>query len=62
MTGALLPDAMRTMFEIRPALEGFIVFDTDEQESIMRFDSCHATVDLVAELVIAESREQSQSR
>ena len=43
------------MLEIRPARKGFIVFDTDEQEPIMRFDSREEAVDLVAELVTAES-------
>jgi hypothetical protein len=46
------------MLEIRPAREGFIVFDTDEQEAIMRFKSRDEAADLVVELVIAESREQ----
>jgi len=49
------------MLEIRPAREGFIVFDTDEQEAIMRFESRDEAADLVAELVIAESREQLQA-
>jgi len=49
------------MLEIRPSREGFIVFDTDEQESIIRFDNYRAAVDLVAELVIAESREQAHA-
>lgn len=49
------------MLEIRPAQKGFIVFDTEEQESVMRFDSYRAAVDLVAELVIAESREHLQA-
>jgi len=34
------------------------VFDTDEQESIMLFDNKADAADLVAELVIVESREQ----
>jgi hypothetical protein len=45
------------MLEIRPAQTGFIVFDTDEQEPIMRFGSYADAPDLVADLVIAESRE-----
>ncbi|MBB6249001.1 hypothetical protein [Rhodanobacter sp. A1T4] len=43
------------MLEIRPTPEGFILFDTDEQEAIMRFDSREEAAELVAELVIAES-------
>ena len=46
------------MLEIRPAREGFIVFDTDTQESVMRFATQADAIDLVAELVITESREQ----
>jgi hypothetical protein len=49
------------MLEIRPAQTGFIVFDTDEQEAIMRFGSYSDAADLVADLVIAESREQLQA-
>ena len=41
------PHAVRTMLEIRPAREGFIVFDTDEQEAIMRFKSRDEAADLV---------------
>jgi hypothetical protein len=37
------------------------VFDTDEQEAIMRFGSYADAADLVADLVIAESREQLQA-
>ena len=48
------------MIEIRPALKGFVVFDTDEQEAIMRFGNFRDAVDLVSELVMAESREQLQ--
>ena len=43
------------MLEVRPAREGFIVFDAYEQEPIMRFDSSDEAADLVAELVTAES-------
>jgi hypothetical protein len=49
------------MLEIRPGQTGFIVFDTDEQEAIMRFGSYADAADLVADLVIAESREQLQA-
>jgi hypothetical protein len=45
------------MLEVRPTPEGFILFDTDEQEAIMRFDNQADATKLVAELVIAESRE-----
>lgn len=45
---------MRTMLEIRAAPKGFVVFDTTEQEPIMRFDNRADATDLVAELVIAE--------
>jgi hypothetical protein len=50
------------MLEIRQATKGFIVFDTDEQAAIMRFDSHADAADLIAVLVIAESREQRQAR
>jgi hypothetical protein len=50
-----------SMLEIRPARKGFVVFDSDEQEAIMRFGSYGDAVDLVAELVMAESREQLQA-
>jgi hypothetical protein len=46
------------MLEIRPARAGFVVFDADDQEPIMRFDNQAAAADLVAEPVIAEPREQ----
>jgi hypothetical protein len=46
------------MLEIRPGQTGFIVFDTDEQEAIMRFGSYADAADLVVDLVIADSREQ----
>ena len=46
------------MLEIRQATKGFIVFDTDEQAAIMRFDSHADAADLIADLVITESREQ----
>lgn len=49
------------MLEIRQATKGFIVFDTDEQAAIMRFDSHADAADLIADLVIAESREQRQA-
>jgi len=49
------------MFEIRSSSAGFIVFDTAEQESIMRFDSKDEAAELVAELVIAESCAQLQA-
>ena len=45
------------MLEIRPVCKGFIVFDTDEQEPIMRFDNQTDAANLVADLFIAESRE-----
>jgi len=51
----LLPDGVCPMLEVRPAREGFIVFDAYEQEPIMRFDSSDEAADLVAELVTAES-------
>lgn len=53
-----LPKAERFMLEIRQAKKGFIVFDTDEQAAIMRFDSHAAAADLIADLVIAEYGEQ----
>ena len=46
------------MLEIRSVQKEFIVFDTDEEEAIMRFDSYDAAADFVADLVMAESREQ----
>lgn len=48
-----------TMLEIRATPEGFILFDTGEQEAIMRFDSRGEAEDLIAELMIAESPELS---
>jgi hypothetical protein len=48
------------MLEILPARKGFVVYDTEEQESVMRFDSYRAAVDLVVELIAAESRERLQ--
>jgi len=57
-TGAPLPDAVRTMLKIRPEHAGFVMFDTDEQEPIIRSDSRDEAADLVTELVILESREQ----
>jgi hypothetical protein len=60
-TGLILSDAGCLMLEIRPARKGFIVFDTDEREPIMRFDNRADATDLVAELVMAESREQLQA-
>ncbi len=60
-TGLILSDAGCLMLEIRPARKGFIVFDTDEQEPIMRFDNRADATDLVAELLMAESREQLQA-
>ncbi len=38
------------MLEIRPAEKGFILFDTDEQEPIMRFDTKSDAAVLIAEL------------
>jgi len=58
---SLLLDARRTMFEIRSSSAGFVVFDTTEQEPIMRFDSKDEATELVAELVIAESCAQLQA-
>jgi len=60
-TGAPLPDAVRPMLEIRSAHKGFVVFDTDKQEAIMRFDNRSDAANLVAELVIAESQDQLQA-
>ena len=37
------------------------MFDTETQESVMRFATRADAVDLVVELVIAESREQLQA-
>jgi hypothetical protein len=42
------------MLEIRSERKGFVVFDTDEQEPIMRFDNRADAVDLVAELTLAK--------
>ena len=46
------------MLKIRPEHAGFVMFDTDEQEPIIRSDSRDEAADLVTELVILESREQ----
>jgi len=59
--GVLLLDVRHTMLEIRAAHPGFVVFDTTEQEPIMRFDSKDEATELVAELVIAESCAQLQA-
>jgi len=41
------------MLEIRSEGIGFVVFDTEEQEPIMRFDNRADAADLVAELALA---------
>ena len=46
------------MFEIRSTRREFVVFDTVEQEAIMRFDNRDDADNLVVELVMAESRDQ----
>jgi len=49
-TGATFPAAVRCMLGIRSERKGFVVFDNDEQEPIMRFDNRADAADLVAEL------------
>jgi len=59
-TEAIHPDAVAPTLEIRSAREGFVVFDTaEEKPSCVLFRADAA--DLLAELMIAESRDQLQA-
>lgn len=49
---------VKTMLEIRTAADNFVVFDTFEDEPIMRFDSRDEALDLIVELTMAETRAQ----
>lgn len=49
------------MLEIRTSPDSFVVFDTDDDAPVMRFDSRDEAVTLIVELVEAETLESSQT-
>lgn len=49
------------MLEIRAASDSFVVFDTEDDSPVMRFESRDEAVNLIVELVEAETLEGIQS-
>lgn len=49
------------MLEIRTCSDSFVVFDTEDDAPVMRFDRRDQAVDLIVELVEAETLEGIQT-
>ena len=49
------------MLEIRTCPDSYVVFDTEDDAPVMRFDSRDEAVSLIVELVVAETMEGMQT-